>query len=103
MKKIWIVILLTSLSLSACVKVSKETPAPTRSVFITSTLPPTRPGLSLPTDTPSPSTPDSSTTTTAGTPSGTETGATVEASSGGACEDSALMIADVTVPDDSQM
>ncbi len=95
--------LIITLTLASCIKVSEETPAPTRSIFITSTLPPTRPGLSLPTDTPSPSTPDSSTTTTPGTPSGTETGATVEASSGGACQDSALMIADVTVPDDSQM
>src|SRR5687768_4612708 len=103
MKKTWILLALLSLSLGSCIKVSEETPAPTRSIFITSTLPPTRPGLSLPTDTPAPSTPDSSTTTTPGTPGGTETAATAEASSGGACQDSALMIADVTVPDDTQM
>lgn len=103
MKKIWIVLLLIALALASCIKVSEEMPAPTRSVFITSTLPPTRPGLSLPTDTPSPSTPDSSTTTTPGTPGGTETTTTAEPSSGGACQDSALMIADVTVPDDTQM
>jgi uncharacterized protein YkwD len=108
MKKIWmlilwILILLASLSLGACLKVSQETHPPTRSVFITSTLPPTQPGLSLPTDTPSPSTPDSSTTTTPGTPSGTETATTAGESSNGNCEDSALMIADVTVPDNAQM
>jgi len=103
MKKIWIVMLLITLTLASCIKVSEETPPPPRSVFITSTLPPTRPGLSLPTDTPSPSTSDSSTTTTPGTPSGTEALTTVGASSGGACQDSALMIADVTVPDDTRM
>ena len=92
-----------SLSLGSCIKVSEETPAPTRSVFITSTLPPTRPGLSLPTDTPPPSTPDSSTTTTPGTPGGTGTVVATGASSGSACEDSALMIADVTVPDNAPM
>jgi uncharacterized protein YkwD len=103
MKKIWILILLTSLSLGSCIKVSEETPAPTRSVFITSTLPPTRPGLFLPTDTPSASTPDSSTTTTPGTPNGTGTAVSTGAASGNACEDSALMIADVTVPDNAQI
>jgi uncharacterized protein YkwD len=103
MKKIWILLALLSLGLGSCIKVSEETPVPTRSVFITSTLPPTRPGLSLPTDTPSPSTPDSSTTTTPGTPSDTEPATTAGASSGGACQDNALMIADVTVPDNAQM
>ena len=103
MKKIWILLSLMSLSLGSCIKVSEETPAPTRSVFITSTLPPTRPGLSLPTDTPSPATPDSSTTTTPGTPGGTGTAIPAGVSSGGTCQDSALMIADVTVPDDTRM
>src|SRR5918995_921940 len=102
MKKTWILLALMSLSLGSCIKVSEETPAPTRSVFITSTLPPTKPGLSLPTDTSSPFTPDPSTTTTPGTPSGSETATIAGASSGGACQDSALMIADVTVPDDTQ-
>jgi uncharacterized protein YkwD len=99
MKKIWILILLTSLSLGSCVKVSQETPAPTRSVFVTSTLPPTKPGLSLPTDVPPTSTPDASTTTTPGTPEGTA-GA---ASSSGPCQDSAILLEDVTVPDNAQM
>ena len=97
MKKIWIVILLTSLSLGSCIKVSEETPPPTRSIFVTSILPPTRPGLSLPTDTPL------SPTTTPGTPSGTGTAVATGVSSGSVCDDSALMIADVTVPDNAQM
>src|SRR5690349_5971970 len=103
MKKIWILLAFLSLSLGSCITVSEETPAPTKSVFITSTLPPTRPGLALPTDTPSPSTPDSSTTTTPGTPSGSETAVSTGQSVAGSCQDSALMIADVTVPDDTQM
>ena len=101
MKKIWILLSIVSLSLGSCIKVSEETPAPTRSIFITSTLPPTRPGLSLPTDTPPASTPDASTTTTPGTPAGSETASA--GTSGDTCTDSALMIADVTVPDDTPM
>src|SRR5687767_4749286 len=103
MKKIWTMMLLITLTLTSCIIVSEEISAPTRSVFVTSTLPPTRPGLSLPTDTPSPSTPDVSTTTTPGTPVGTEMTTAAGAPSGGTCQDSALMIADVTVPDDTQM
>lgn len=98
MKKTWTLLLLTILTLTACIKVSEETPVPARAVFVTSTLPPTRPGLSVPTDTPLTATPDESTTITPGTPSDTET-----ASTGGACKDSAVMIEDVTVPDNSQM
>ncbi len=101
MKKIWILLLITSLSLGACIKVSQETAIPTAPLFVTSTLPPTRPGLALPTATPSTGTPDASTTTTPGTP-GTAVGDSTALSSG-ACQDSALMIADVTVPDDTQM
>lgn len=103
MKKTWILLALLSVTLGSCITLSEETPNPTVPIFVTSTLPPTRAGLALPTDTPSSSTPDSSTTTTPGTPGGTETTTTAEASSGGACQDSALMIADVTVPDDTRM
>ena len=94
MKKIWILLLLTCLSLGACVKVSEETPAPAAPLFVTSTLPPTRPGLSVPTAIPPTSTPDASTTSTAttGTPS---TDAT--------CEDAAVLLEDVTVPDNAVM
>ena len=96
MKKIWILLLLTCLSLSfgACVKVLEETPAPAAPLFVTSTLPPTRPGLSVPTAIPPTSTPDASTTSTAtnGTPS-----------TGAACKDAAVLLEDVTVPDNAVM
>lgn len=95
MKKIWIFLLITGLSLSSCIKVSEETPAPTAPLFVTSTLPPTRPGLSLPTDIPPTSTPDPSTTTT---PSGTGI-----ASANTSCKDSAVLLEDVTVPDNALM
>jgi len=98
MKKIWTVLLLI-LTLSGCIKISEETPVPVRAVFATSTLPPTRPGLSLPTDVPLTATPDESTTTTPGTPAEAGTAA----STGGSCKDSAVMIEDVTVPDNAQM
>src|SRR6478736_807999 len=104
MKKIWILLLLVSLSLGACLKISQEpvkTPAP---IFVTSTLPPTRPGLSRPTDIPPTSILDASTTITPGvlsTPDGTA-GAT-SASAAGTCQDSAILVQDVTVPDNAQM
>ncbi|HEX9386653.1 MAG TPA: NBR1-Ig-like domain-containing protein, partial [Anaerolineales bacterium] len=101
MKKIWIVLLLTSLSLGACIKVSQETATSAAPLFVTSTLPPTKPGLSLPTDVPSTSTPDTSTTTTPGTPD--ETAGTASASAAGPCKDSALLLEDVTVPDNALM
>lgn len=98
MRKFWISILLASLTLSACVKIapqpSTEIPVP----FTTSTLPPTKVGLSLPTATPPSSTPDASTTTTPGTPNGT-----ASSSGDGTCADSAVLIEDVTVPDNSVM
>jgi uncharacterized protein YkwD len=101
MKKIWIMLLLASIGLASCVTVSEEVQTEAPPAFVTSTLPPTRPGLSLSTDTPSASTPDSS-TTTPGTPGGSETAVSTSASAG-ECQDSALMIADVTIPDDTQM
>ena len=94
MNKIWIFFLVASLSLSSCVKVSEETPAPVAPLFVTSTLPPTKPGLSLPTDIPPTSTPDPSTTTTPG-----ETPSTATTS----CEDRAVLLEDVTVPDNALM
>jgi len=103
MKKIWILLLLISLSLSSCLKVSQETARTAAPLFVTSTLPPTRAGLSLPTDISLTFTPDPSTSTTPGTPSGTGTAVDTGATSGSACDDSALMIADVTVPDNAQM
>jgi uncharacterized protein YkwD len=100
MKKLWIFIMLLSLVVSSCVKLAPE-PASDAPLFVTSTLPPTRPGLSLPTETQSSTTPDPSTTTTPGTPGTTEpTGAGIAT---GACNDSAVMIEDVTVPDNTVM
>jgi uncharacterized protein YkwD len=99
MKKIWILTLLTTLSLASCIKVSQQTPTSTPARFVTSTLPPTKAGLSLPTETPSTGTPDASTTTTPGTPDGTA----VPVSADGSCRDSAVLLEDVTVPDNAQM
>src|SRR5512142_926976 len=99
MKKIWILILLISLSLSSCLKISQQEDPPTPSLFVTSTLPPTKISFSLPTATLSTSTPDTLTTTTPGTPDGT---AGTESTTG-ACKDSAVMIEDVTVPDNTVM
>ena len=101
MKKIWILLAMLSLGLGSCITVSEETPFPTVPIFVTSTLPATRPGLSLSTETPSASTRDTATTGTPGTPNGTEAG--TPASTGDSCEDSAVMIEDVTVPDNAQM
>ena len=85
MKKIWILLLLTSLSLGSCIKVSEENPTPKPPLFVTSTLPPTRPGLSLPTDVPFTSTPD----------------ATAIATSAANCRDNAILVEDVTYPDNT--
>lgn len=94
MNKIWIFILVASLSLGSCVKVSEETQAPEAPIFVTSTLPPTRLGLSLPTELPPTSTPDPSTTTTP-----VETASTAATD----CKDSAVLLEDVTVPDNALM
>jgi len=99
MKKIRILILVVTLSLASCIKVSKQAATPTPVLFVTSTLAPTKPGLSLPTDIPPTGTPDASTTTTPGTPDGTA-GTT---SAAGSCKDSAVLLEDVTVPDNAQM
>lgn len=102
MKKIRI--LLASLALAGCIKVSPGQATSTALVFVTSTLPPTRPGLALPTETPATTgTPDAATTTTPGTPAGSTTPTSQDSSGSSSCQDSALMIADVTVPDDTRM
>ena len=104
MQKIWILTLIISLSLGSCVTVSQGAATSTPPVFVTSTLPPTQPGLSLPTQVPPTGTPNALTTPgTPGTPDGTETAAPTGASAAGACQDSAVMIADVTVPDNAPM
>jgi len=98
MKKIRILTLLTVLSLASCIKVSQQPATPIPNRFVTSTLPPTKPGLALPTDTPQPVTPDASTTTP-----GTPGGSAVAVSSAGSCTDSAVLLEDVTVPDNARM
>ncbi len=97
MKKIWILTLLTALTISSCIKVSQQPASPTPALFVTATLPPTKVSLSLPTDTPTAAqTSDASTTTTPGTPAGTDVAAT-------SCKDSAILVEDVTIPDNAQM
>jgi uncharacterized protein YkwD len=74
--------------LSSCVKVAGETPTSTPVVFVTSTLPPTKPGLRLPTETPlaASQTPDPL------TPNATP-----------ACRDEAVFVEDVTYPDHTRL
>ena len=98
MKKLWIFILPVVLILSACVKIAQEPSTEAPLPFMTSTLPPTKQGLSLPTGTPLTSTPNASVTTTPGTPDGTSSASTT-----GACKDSAVLVEDVTIPDNSVM
>src|SRR5215216_6117426 len=101
MKKIWILIVLAIFVLTSCIKFAQEPATDAPPLFVTSTLPPTRPGLSLPTETPSLSTPDTSTTTTPGTPGSLEPAGT--GSPTGECKDSAVLLEDVTVPDNTLM
>lgn len=93
MKKIWILLLLVS-TLTSCVKVSSDaidtaTPAPP--LFVTSTLPPTRQALTVPTRIPDTATPGPSITGTAA------------ATSSAACRDSAVLVEDVTYPDNTSV
>jgi len=85
MKKIWILLLIASLSLNSCITLSEETATSAPPLFVTSTLPPTKPGLSLPTDVPLTSTPD----------------ATAVATSAVACREGAILVEDVTYPDNT--
>jgi uncharacterized protein YkwD len=88
-------ILLLVFILTSCLKVSEEIPTPQAPLFVTSTLPPTRPGLSLPTAAPPTSTETSDAETT-GTPGDTT-------SNSEDCKDSAVLLEDVTIPDNSLM
>jgi len=91
-KKLWTFILITSLTLSSCIKISQETTTDTPPLFVTSTLPPTKAGLSVPTQIPPTGTPDAPTTSTEGT-----------VADNASCKDGAVLIQDVTVPDNSLM
>src|SRR5574339_616609 len=77
------------LLLAACVKTSAE-PAATEGpvVFVTSTLPPTKPGLTLPTPVP----PTATATLDPEAPTPTPT-----------CHDGALFVEDVTYPDHTRL
>jgi len=69
--------------MTSCVKVSQETTTSAPPLFVTSTLPPTKPGLSLPTDLPP---------TASQTPNST---------SSASCKDGAVLVEDVTYPDNT--
>jgi len=95
MKKIWILILLV-LILTSCVKVSAEnvgtaTPAPP--LFVTSTLAPTKKALTIPTQIPPTGSPTADPSVT-GTPN---------AGSSSTCRDSAILVEDVTYPDNTRL
>ena len=80
-------VLFTLLLLTACVKSSSQTVPDSSVVFVTSTLPPTKPGLTVPTQVPATATPTLSPTDPTPTPS---------------CHDGALFVEDITVPDNTQ-
>ena len=83
-------VLLFIILLTSCIKVSGErtTSTSTPVLFVTSTLPPTKPGLRLPTETPPVATSTPDPLTPSPTPS---------------CRDSALFVEDVTVPDHTRL
>lgn len=87
MKKITFVLLFILL-LSSCIKVSGDAPTNTPVLFVTSTLPPTKPGLRVPTPVP----PTASPTSDPLTPSPTAT-----------CRDAAVFVEDVTYPDNTHL
>ena len=76
------------LLITACVQVSGETPTEAPVVFVTSTLPPTKPGLTLPTDIPPTASPTLDPSEPTPTPS---------------CRDAAIFVEDVTVPDNTRI
>jgi len=89
MKKIWTLILLTSLLLAGCISISSETEAPTAPPqFVTSTLPPTKALVLPPTITPA--------TATAGTAT-----PTLAVTAPADCKVQAVLLEDVTIPDDT--
>lgn len=92
MKKPWIFILLLLLLLPSCVTVEDNSTPDAPPLFVTSTLPPTRQGLTLPTAVPPTGTP----TLDPLTPSPTVTSAAD-------CRDSAILLEDVTIPDNTSV
>jgi uncharacterized protein YkwD len=92
MKKIWIFILLTCFILTSCITVANNPTPDAAPLFVTSTLPPTKQGLTLPTVVPPTGTP----TLDPLTPSPTVTSAA-------ACRDNAILVEDVTIPDNTSV
>ena len=88
-KKILLALLL--LLSPSCIKISAGTSANTRVPFITSTLPPTKFGLSLPTDTPT------------APPTSTPPMLATDVTSTPACKDGAILLADVSYPDNTRL
>jgi uncharacterized protein YkwD len=88
MNKISILATLILVLLSACANVPQQTATEAPVLFVTSTLPPTRPGLVLPTYTPPPVTETPDPLTPSPTPS---------------CRDSAIFVEDVNYPDHSRL
>ena len=76
------------LLLTACANISAETPTDAPVLFVTSTLPPTKPGLTLPTEIP----PTVSATADPLTPHPTP-----------ACREGAVFVEDVTFPDNTRL
>jgi len=96
MNKIWTIFLLTSLTLAGCISVSPSTGTPTAPPqFVTSTLPPTK-ALVLP-STITPSTQDATVDVT-----GTGTVA-LAVTSPPDCKVQAVLLEDVTIPDDTRV
>jgi hypothetical protein len=83
-----ILFLLLLLLLNACARVSREAPTKAPPLFVTSTLPPTRPGLTLPTQIP----PTATATLDPSAPTPTPS-----------CHDGALFVEDVTYPDNTRL
>ncbi|MFZ5820679.1 MAG: NBR1-Ig-like domain-containing protein [Chloroflexota bacterium] len=92
MKKTWTLILTAGLLLASCISISSGRDAPTPAPqFVTSTLPPTKSFVSLPSRTPPTS------QATAATPS---TAVPTEPSN---CTNVAVLMEDVTIPDDTRL
>jgi uncharacterized protein YkwD len=88
MNKISFIAMLILVLLSACANVPQESATEAPVLFVTSTLPPTRPGLVLPAYTPPPITETPDPLTPSPTPS---------------CRDSAIFVEDVNYPDHTRL
>ncbi len=87
-RKITFPLLIILLLLAACVQTSAPTPSDAPVAFVTSTLPPTRPGLTVPTQVP---------------PTATRTLSPDDPTPTPSCHDGALFVEDVTYPDNTRL